>query len=517
MTTTAPTAPIAPTGHTVVVVTTASVTGVLARRDPRVVRRLAVAIVAAVAVAACSGEGAPRVETGRVVAAEVTETISAPAVVQASDRQPVAAAVPGVVAQIMVEDGARVREGDVVVQLVSDDVELALQQAQAAESALASSQAGVAVAPPGDAARNAAQQSAAELDADVQPDLVAARDKAEDIDDDKERAAAHKSIALLEEAYLEVRDAIVDAGDAAADQQNAVAASFSGALNQALDQASLGQSAQAAGAADAAAARAEDLTLEAPFTGIVELGQAATAAVPAVPDALADAGVADQIAGSLGGGGSDGGGQLRVGAPVNPGQPVFTVFDLSRYYVQADVDEVDAPQLEVGQSADVLLDAFPDRTFRGEITSVAIEARTSPTGGVAYPARIRLLEVPDDGAPRVGMTASAEITTRTVDGGITVPSRAVVRREGGQAVFVVRDGRARLVGLEVEALGEQRAAVRSDALSAGDAVIVSGYEDLADGDAVEVDDASSTPATAPAPEPAPEPVQEPAPEPASER
>lgn len=432
----------------------------------------------------CSGDDAPLVETVGVDRGAVTQTISAPGAVQAADRQAVSATVPGIVAKIRVEDGATVDAGEVVVRLASDEVELALEQAEAAEAALAS-QSGVGVAPPGDAAVAAAHRSVASLDADVQPDLATARRKADRIDDADERAVAETTIALLDDAYHDVRDALLAAGEAAAAQQNAVAASFSTALDQALTQANAGQAAQAAGAADSAAARADDLKLRAPFSGLVELGRAA-AAPPAVPEDLAGAaGATDALAGGLGAGGGEGG-QLRVGVPVSPGQPVFTVFDLSQLYVRADVDEVDAPQLEVGQPAEILLDAFPDRTFTGEVSSIAVEAQISPTGGVAYPVRVLLHGVPTDDGPRVGMTASAEITTRTVTSDLTVPARAIVRRGGGQAVFVVRDGRAVVVAVEVDALGEERAAVRSELLRADDQVIVTGYEDLTDGDAVRV-------------------------------
>jgi HlyD family secretion protein len=449
--------------------------------------RLCLVLVVSAFLVSCSADNRPIVETVRVDRGEVVQTISAPGTVQPADRQPVSATVPGVVSKVRISDGERVEAGEVVVRLASDEVELALEQAEAAEAALDSSQAGVAVDPPGDAAIAASHQSVANLDADVEPDLAKARRRAERIDDPEERAVAETTIALLEEAYQDMRDALLDAGQAAAAEQNAVAASFSSALNQALGQANAGQATQAAGAADTAAARAEDLKLRAPISGVVELDAASTSA-PALPEDLTGdagaAGGAEALAGSLGAAGGTEGGQLRVGVPVSPGQSVFTVFDMSQLYVQADVDEVDAPQLEAGQQVEVLIDAFPDRTFSGEVESVAIEAQVSPTGGVAYPARIVLHGVGPEDGPRVGMTASAEITTRTVTSNLTVPSRSIVRREGGQAVFVVRDGRAAIVPVEVDALGELNAAVHSDELRATDQVIVTGYEDLETGDAV---------------------------------
>lgn len=455
----------------------------------RSLRALCAAMLATVLVAGCSGDAAPLVEVVGVTSGEVTQTISAPAVVEAANRQPVSATAPGVVAAIRASDSERVEAGDLVVRLVNDDVELALEQAQAAESAVNASRTAVRVDPPGDAAVAASRQSVAELDADVLPDLRAARRKARAIDDAEQRRAAQRTVDLLEAAYHDVRTALLATGRAAAAQQNAVAASFGSVLDQALAQATAGQAAQAANAADAAAAQAENLELFAPIDGVVQLGQAATGAAAALPDDLTGAGAADALAGGLGVAAPEQGGELQIGSQVAPGQTVFTVFDLSDLYVRADVDEIDAPQLAVGQAAEVLLDAFPDRTFSGEVTSVALEAQTGATGGVSYPVRVRLLDLPARRRrrPRLGMTASAEIVTDTVTSAKVVPARAVVRREGGQAVFVVRDDRAVLIGVEVNALGEERAAVEAPDLRGDDQVIVSGYEDLSDGDAVRTD------------------------------
>ncbi|HEX6254439.1 MAG TPA: efflux RND transporter periplasmic adaptor subunit [Euzebyales bacterium] len=456
-------------------------------------RRLLCAAVAVVLLGGCSADDTPVVEVTTVSVGDVTETISAPAVVQAANRQDVAASAPGVVAEIRRRDGRRVAAGELVVRLVNDDVELALEQAQAAQAALDASRSGVRIDPPGDAAVAASRQSVADLDADVGPDLAAARRRAAAIDDPAARQAAQQTVAMLEETYHDVRDALLATGRAAAQQQNAVAASFADALNQALAQATAGQAAQAAGAADAAEAQAEDLDLFAPIDGVVELGRAATSTTPVVPDELGN-GAAEALAGGLGAASAAQGGRLQVGSEVAPGQTVFTVFNTRQLYVQADVDEIDAPALQAGQRAEVLLDAFPDRAFDGEVTSVAIEAQTGTTGGVSYPVRIRLLDVPDEQRrrPRLGMTASAEIVTDTVTSDQVVPARSIVRRDGGQAVFIVRDGRAELVRVDVDALGEERAAVTSSQLSTDDPVIVSGYEDLLDGDAVRVTDASAS-------------------------
>jgi RND family efflux transporter MFP subunit len=196
------------------------------------------------------------------------------------------------------------------------------------------------------------------------------------------------------------------------------------------------------------------------------------------------------VAGALGGlPGATGGGTLRVGAPVTIGQTLFTVFDLSDRYVDADVDEVDAPQVAAGQRATVVVDALPDVELEGVVEAIDVEASRTEAGGVGFPTRIRLLAPPEAAlldALRVGMTAGAEIATIVETADLVVPSRALVRRDAQTVVYVIRDGTAVQVPVQVRVLGEDRAAVEGD-LAAGDDVIVAGYEALSDGVEVRVE------------------------------
>jgi multidrug efflux pump subunit AcrA (membrane-fusion protein) len=114
-------------------------------------RRLLCAAATVGLLVGCSVDDTPVVEVTTVSTGDVTETISAPAVVQAANRQDVTASAPGVVAEIRRRDGHQVAAGELVVRLVNDDVELALEQAQAAQGALDASP-GVRIDPPGDAA-----------------------------------------------------------------------------------------------------------------------------------------------------------------------------------------------------------------------------------------------------------------------------------------------------------------------------------------------------------------------------
>lgn len=453
----------------------------------------------------CFGDDRPVVEVERVEPGEVVATVAAPGRVDAAARQDVSAAVSGVVVALEATDGDTVDGGQTIVRLESSQVELAQQQAAAAQAA-ATEVGGIQIDGRPEATVIAAQRVVDDLDADSRPAIEGARARLAEIEDPQQRAAAEAAVVAVESTYLTTRAALLASAHALAEQQAAVTSSLSSALNQAVEQATAGQRAQAQAAAALASQQAEGLSVVAPFTGIISLGDAAATdgGAAALAGQLAGAGAANldvqSLAGALPGlAGGEGGGTLRVGAPVTAGQTLFTVFDLSERYVNAEVDEIDAPQLSAGQRADVLVDAFPEVVFEGVVESVAVEAASTEAGGVGYPTRVRILGLTEDSARirseddavslldslLVGQTASVEIVIDVVDSDLVVPSRALLRRDGGTIVYVVREGRAEAVAVEASTLGENGAAVTGD-LESGEQVIVSGYEDLEAGDEVRI-------------------------------
>ena len=444
--------------------------------------------VLALLLAGCFGEDLPVVEVERVGAGEVTQTVSAPATIEPAADQQVAAGVSGVVVDLAVNDGDKVRKGQTVLRLSSEQVDLAREQARAAETAAAGA-GGVAVSGAGDQTLANVAEAVAALDRRTEPRVAEARRRARRIDDDNQRAAALSAVDAVEASYEATRAALLTSGQALAAQQDATAEALSSALNQAASSATAAQRLQAQAAAAAADEQASQLVVKAPFAGRVQLGDAAVAGATPLPAQLP--GDLSGAAGALGGltGGGQDGGTLRIGAPVSLGQTLFSVYDLSERYAAAEVDEVDAPQVRSGQRATVLVDAFPDATFDGIVEQVQVAADRTETGGVGYPVRIRIIGPSQrDGSTRrlkVGMTASAEIITKTQESDLVVASRALLRREGGDVVYVVRDGVVDVVDVRVRALGEEQAAVRGD-LAVDDQVIVTGYEDLSAGDEVTV-------------------------------
>ena len=136
-------------------------------------------------------------------------------------------------------------------------------------------------------------------------------------------------------------------------------------------------------------------------------------------------------------------GESVAGSSFNVGTEMMTVADMSKLEVRVDVGENDIVKISIGDSADVEVDAYNNRKFKGVVTKIASSIKTS-LGSLTsndvtnYEVRIRLdvdsyKDLANKTFPfRPGMNASAEIRTKTVDNVLSVPIASVnARIKGG--------------------------------------------------------------------------------------
>lgn len=102
---------------------------------------------------------------------------------------------------------------------------------------------------------------------------------------------------------------------------------------------------------------------------------------------------------------------------------LFTIAkDLTKMQVQADVDQSDIGQIKVGEPVRFTVDAYPDQTFRGQISQVRLNA-TVTQNVITYPV---IIEVPNpDLKLRPSMTADVTIAVATVEDVLRVPNAAL--------------------------------------------------------------------------------------------
>jgi len=167
---------------------------------------------------------------------------------------------------------------------------------------------------------------------------------------------------------------------------------------------------------------------------------------------------------------------LDPGAYAGASSGIFTIAQVSRVYVVANVPDVDLPAVARGKRVTFTTPSIPGRTFRGRIFDIDT---TPTTGTLSY--RVRLLEPNPDLALRGGMFADVTVERARHTGVLLVPHAAVVNGSGGPSVFVVADGRAKDVPVRVGLQANSLTEVAGDGLAPGTIVVTSQPGGLQDG------------------------------------
>ena len=157
------------------------------------------------------------------------------------------------------------------------------------------------------------------------------------------------------------------------------------------------------------------------------------------------------------------------GTKVSSGTVVATLADPERLELTVQVAEVDIPRIENGRPVDVVIDAFPDETFVGEISRIDPFNKTQ-SGVVSYPVTIWLLDNALN-AVLSGMTAVATLRTEAVEDRWLVPSAAIQEVNGETVVTVVRGQERFPLAVTPEGLHGEWTIVRSAGLQVGDEVV----------------------------------------------
>lgn len=122
--------------------------------------------------------------------------------------------------------------------------------------------------------------------------------------------------------------------------------------------------------------------------------------------------------------------QQGVAAPAGP---AITLIDDSAFFVETTVDETEVGKIQVGQKAEIILDAYVNETLTGEVVTIAPVA-SNIAGVVAYPVRVRLYPT-DAVTVRDGMTASILIRTRLIEDVVLIPNWAIRTDPNSRQIF----------------------------------------------------------------------------------
>jgi cobalt-zinc-cadmium efflux system membrane fusion protein len=132
-----------------------------------------------------------------------------------------------------------------------------------------------------------------------------------------------------------------------------------------------------------------------------------------------------------------------AGVSLSGSSTAFVIADLSSVWILCDVYENDLPKVHVGQSAQIHINAYPDKVLKGRISDV---------GPVLDPnirtAKVRI-EVPNPGILKIGMFVSATFDSKTQQTYAAVPADAVLHLHDRDWVFVPAASNNQFKRLEV--------------------------------------------------------------------
>jgi HlyD family secretion protein len=326
-----------------------------------------------------SSDSATAVRLGKVIKADLAEVVQAPGEIEPKSHVSISAKVSARIVELPCDDGDTVTKGSattspsLLVRLDARDLEAAVRSAKARYAA---QQAQIKVGE----ARLASARSSLEVQ------KISLADAERDFTREKNLLASHNT---SQQSYDQAKRKVDEL-------RNQLEAADHGLE---ADEAGLSASRHSLEAADAEITKAEEdlrnTTIYSPIDGIVTRLNAKV------------------------------GEMVITGTMNNAGTVIIEVADLSKMLLVARIDEADIAAVKQGQPAEAHMQAFPDRTFKGHVTKVALASKEKEKEK-NFTAEV-LLETAGERIPS-GLTGDVDIETSRHTGVLKVPSQAVLGR-----------------------------------------------------------------------------------------
>lgn len=151
---------------------------------------------------------------------------------------------------------------------------------------------------------------------------------------------------------------------------------------------------------------------------------------------------------------------------------LFTIANLSEVWVVCDVFENDLGAVHLGDSAEIRLNAFPDRIHKGTVADISriLDPNTRS-------AKVRIVLPNPDGTLRSGMFAVATFRSRKLTSRVVVPATAIMRLHDRDWVFQkIGANRFRKIPIEADGLAPDGMQEIRSGVKAGDELVANALE-----------------------------------------
>ena len=419
-----------------------------------------------------SKRGVVAVQTGKVVRGDLTALVTASGEIKPKNYINMGANAMGLLTEILVKEGNRVRKGQLVARIenIQPEAQVASQKAQVSSAEADSNAAEAGLKAADDNLRT--QQAVIDHS---QADLEHAKldyDRAKDLFKDQ----------LLAKQDFDAKKATYDAAVAALNEQQTRLAQYRSQREQTAAQLSATQ--RRVAQAKAVLAQYTDMLHKfdsyAPLDGVVTN----------LPVRVGET--------------------VVMGVQNTPGSNIMTIADMSLITAEVKVDETEIVTVQLGQPSEIKIDAMPGRIYKGHVIEIGTSAILRSTGVAASESAVSSQEAKDfkvvvalDDPPEVvrpGVSCTAKITTATRKNVVTVPLQALTTRQASdlaaaptgatkapadagasapgeslQGVFVVQNGKANFRNVRTGISGTLDVEV-ADELQEGDEIITGSYQ-----------------------------------------
>lgn len=151
---------------------------------------------------------------------------------------------------------------------------------------------------------------------------------------------------------------------------------------------------------------------------------------------------------------------------------LFTIADLGQVWVVCDLFENDLGEVHMGDSAEIRLNAFPDRTFKGKVADISrvLDPNTRS-------AKVRIVLGNADGSLRPGMYAAATFRSHKLTPRVVVPATTIMRLHDKDWIFRKEgDKRFRKVEVQADGLAPDGMQEIRDGVNPGDELVTNALE-----------------------------------------
>lgn len=173
---------------------------------------------------------------------------------------------------------------------------------------------------------------------------------------------------------------------------------------------------------------------------------------------------------------------LDIGEAVTPQNPVFEVASIDKIKITTNITEQDIPKIKKGLSARFTVDAYPEKTFYGEVSkisqSINIQTRT---------AQIEIAVSNEGKLLKPGMFAKIELILSVHKNVLSIPADSISETDSKKYAYVIKNAVAYKKIIKTGISQDNFTEVPEGVLATDDVVTV-GWQNLSEGANVEVVD-----------------------------